>query len=354
MTEKQKSSGGIGFFVALLVVIPTATWVGMLIPQMVVDLAAGAHRYLGDLGLTASAGNPPASVAARSGPDRIEATINAPWAAPSPQRNEKHTPTSADLRGNHNPPSGGELVARSTAQGDLPLQWAGRLIQQATSAAGENLRGSSQAVLPATHRAEESGRGFPSATPASFTEVGAGHFAPGQGQIETGTNLRHQPGRPDAVSLVGWDPDLSRPEGSDLPSAARHEQSPRPTGNPNGRWGQPARDVQSVSSTLETTSVASPITNPASSAETQRAPAFFSPADGRVHELELRLRQLGATAYTLEQDTATGLYYFAAEVPPPRSQGENTVFEAAAPNPYQAIETVVSKIEAARGSRSTP
>ncbi len=85
MNAAHPRQSGIGFFIALLIVVPAATWVGMIIPETVlqvyhrVQTVVEGWGILGEVGLRATAGQSLAT-AADGG---LVIPTSAPWSIES-------------------------------------------------------------------------------------------------------------------------------------------------------------------------------------------------------------------------------------------------------------------------------
>ncbi len=354
MTEKPPKFSTVVFFLALLVVIPTATWVGMLVPQLVVDAAGGIQSYLAEMGIfdqkNSSLIASPTGLRMSSEIPRFES----PWENSAPRFPTAHPPQALsstppaqtrDLIATNLPPNG--------ADGNPPLQWAEKLIQNAAATVMADPATDAQGVIRASHEMSENAIDPSPVHPASFA-VGTLGTTSSRGINHPSGKERLHP-QPDSISLIGWSVqqrDGAEPQSSDSAKIEAHSTPPQGVirGGPQQQQYSPSIPANRPSANLNDTrpSRSYPRSPGGGSMGHEQTPRMFSPDDSKVRELELTLRRLGAVKYVLEEESASGRFYFVAEVPQPGEETRRQVFQAVDSDPYRAMEHVVQQIEASR------
>ncbi len=391
MAEAKSRSSRVGFFIALLVVVPTATWVGMLIPSGVMALVAQGRAWLEEWGILENPPIPPAALQAAQ--RKGDLTGTAPWSAP-PWSETFHggnhlarsasSPTSG--RGASNPAAVPEARDQKASPSgiDPPFAWAGQLIQEAITAVGRTTEPASEqgltpggqsspqsGVIPATFRGDVQSAGA-ARTPDYRSErrpTNAGFYPPEWGNGS------------DQYSLAGWEtpippthaegrsPSLGAGTGKKSSEVqlrqGTHPGNSSPTGNPpayNARPGNPLQPVPSAQMATglngtvptaegqeRTQDLQNPSESGAGNTSLQPTGEVFSPGDPQVQALEARLRQLGATYYRLEElEQGPGRYRFVAEFANISPSGMPRQLEAYADRPLDAIGKVIAAFESGR------
>lgn len=347
MTDQAPKSSGIGFFAALLVVIPVSLWVGMHIPSVLIQLAAKVETLLTDWGIL----DDPAVRSFRT-LETAQVATSRNWDLPPWGQGE----LSAGQRtngGQQGPTQEGTPALTAKAHLASPEQpqvlgWAGSLIHRAAnSAAGNQNRLAASDALATRPAGLGPVVGGESVRPASLTEEPRNSSASPSGVVPAlvpagGTT------EPDAFSAVGWEGHWAAgPEQSGGPEAAGKvipaswpsslgesglhapDGFVRPLDHRRGQLRSPERSQSSL-----------PLPN-----EGVVSGGEFSPAHPKVQELEGKLRRLGCTRYVLEEfDGPPKIFHFFAELNDDSGKPKN--FEAFGPEPFGVIEEVVAKIEA--------
>lgn len=384
MAEGKTKSTGVGFFIALLVVVPTATWVGMLIPSGVTAVVSQARVQLQKWGIWENPPIPPA--AARGGGEQsagAPAWSVPPWDTPRGAGQQPAQGSSRPALSSASSSSPGSRESRGDAVtssgGKPPFAWAGQLIQEAVTAVGGGEATADQSFQRGRISPAQSG-----VVPATFigAEGTGGNNQSGDGQAFPTGSLTPTPvaNTTDRYSLTGWEVPLPStetstpsPEGrkgtnsgwvitktggqigpsshrGDLPrrelrpgEARQHLPTPREMPGGDGAL----RAVEQDSGSSGPFQVPKPVgtgTGPGAIRE-----EAFSPKNPQVQALEARLRELGATYYRLEElDGQPRRYRFVAEFADPSYPGRSRQLEAYAEQPLEAIGKVIAAFESGR------
>lgn len=391
MAEAKSRSSGVGFFIALLVVVPTAAWVGMLIPSGVMALVTQARAQLEEWGILENPPIPPAALQAAQG--KGDLTGSAPWSTPpwsGSLQGGSHVARSASSpvsgHGASNPAGVPEARGQkiSPSGNDPPFAWAGQLIQEAITAVGRTTESASeQGLTPGVRSSPQSG-----VVPATFhgdvQSVGAARsrdYRSERGSTSGGFYPPEWGNGSDQYSLAGWETPISPTDaegqspslgaGAGKKSGEEHLQQGKqpgnssPTVNPPAYTARPGNSLQPLPPAQMGTGL-NGIVRPAEGQERtqglqstsesgagntslQPTEEVFSPRDPQVQALEARLRQLGATYYRLEElEQGPGRYRFVAEFANVTPPGKPRQLEAYADRPLEAIGKVIAAFESGR------
>jgi hypothetical protein len=388
MAEAKGRSSGVGFFIALLVVVPTATWVGMLIPSGVMALVTQARAQLEEWGILENPPIPPAAIKTAQG--KGDLTGAAPWSAPpwgESLQGGSHVARSASspTPGHGSSNSSGFPEARgqkTSPPGNAPpFAWAGQLIQEAITAVGRTTEPArEQGLTPGGQSSPQSG-----VIPATFhgVEPSTGTAqSPGYRSEKRSTGCSLSPpawgNRSDQYSLAGWETPIppthaegqaaslgvgtGKNSGEEFLRQGKHPGDSSPATNlpsHTPRLGNPLKPLPSsqtatgLNGTIRTAEAfgrTQGLQNPPEmgmgSTSVEPSGEVFSPGDPQVQALEARLRQLGATYYRLEElEQGPGRYRFVAEFANTTPSGRPRQLEAYADRPLDAIGKVIAAFD---------